>query len=129
METDLVSFVFGFFSSKETIGFLSGFLMSVVFVIWLILPRKKKEDDQDVVGEIIEKPGRKRRQVDQGLSKKQLLKLAESRRLEIHFSHPSLAGHLRGHQDCLTDLSFDENGRFLVTASKGKYCNLQNFYS
>ena len=117
-EQDLASFVIEIFSSRETIGFLCGFLMSVVFVIWLILPRKKKESEPE---EIIAPVGKKRKQQEeQGLSKKQLIKKAENRKLEIQFSHPSLAGHLRGHQECLTDITFDERGKYLITASKGK---------
>lgn len=119
-EVDLGTFLFEFLSSKETIGFLSGFVMSVLFVVWLILPRKKKEIVEEVEptnGTVV----KKRKQQEQGLSKKQLLKLAEGKRLEVQFSHPSLAGHLRGHQDFLTDLSFDEKGRYLVTASQGKW--------
>ena len=123
-EKDLSSFIIEFFSSRETIGFLCGFLMSVLFVIWLILPRKKKGNDQSVVEEIHLPVGKKKRQEDQGLSRKQLLRRAEIKKLEIQFSHPSLAGHLRGHQECLTDLSFDDKGRYLVTASKGNVCSM-----
>ena len=119
-EVDLGTYLIDFLTSKETVGFLCGFVMSVLFVVWLMLPRKNKE----IVPEIEpanETVVKKRKHQEQGLSKKQLLKLAEGKHLEIQFSHPSLAGHLKGHQDLLTDLSFDEKGRYLVTASQGKW--------
>ncbi|KAI6647275.1 Transducin beta-like protein 2 [Oopsacas minuta] len=118
-EVDLVTFIIDFLSSKETIGFLCGFIMSVGLVVWFVLPRHKKvvEEVEQTIEPVVKK---RRKQQEQGLSRKQLLKLVEGKKLEIQFSHPSLAGHLRGHQDNLTDLSFDDRGRYLVTASQDR---------
>ena len=120
-DQDFTTFLKDFIISKETIGFLSGFIMAVGFVVWLMIPREKKQPVEE--DEIDEMPAHKKKKKtqEQGLSKKQLLKMgrAGSKRFEVQFSHPSLAGHLKGHLECLTDFSFDNRGRYLVTASQG----------